>query len=130
MTTPRPDPEFRVNAGVAAAQICPPGPAAPLLRRLAAGEGDGPVMADHVRQLLRTLGADPVADEAEPAGPAEPLTRKALRTLRLIAEGDSNSTAAEKLFVFERTVCTHLRNIDPKLRASRRPPARRQGLPG
>jgi LuxR family maltose regulon positive regulatory protein len=46
---------------------------------------------------------------------AEPLTRKEIRVLQLLAEGYSNTAMAEKLFVSDSTVRTHLRNINLKL---------------
>jgi len=52
--------------------------------------------------------------------------------LQLLAEGYSNSAMAEKLFVSDSTVRTHLRNINMKLGALSRTQAvalaRRQGV--
>ncbi|WP_423460957.1 response regulator transcription factor [Ottowia sp. VDI28] len=45
----------------------------------------------------------------------EPLTRKELNILQLLAEGYSNTALSEKLFVSDSTVRTHLRNINMKL---------------
>ncbi len=45
------------------------------------------------------------------------LTQKEARILALLAEGYSNSALAEKLFVSDSTVRTHLRNINAKLGA-------------
>ena len=63
---------------------------------------------------------------------AEPLTRKEIRILELLAEGYSNAAMAEKLFVSDSTVRTHLRNINTKLGARSRTQAvalgRRLGL--
>ena len=50
----------------------------------------------------------------------EPLTLKEIRVLQLLAEGYSNSAMAEKLFVSDSTVRTHLRNINTKLKAHSR----------
>jgi LuxR family maltose regulon positive regulatory protein len=50
----------------------------------------------------------------------EPLTVKEIRILALLAEGYSNSALAEKLFVSDSTVRTHLRNINGKLNAQNR----------
>ena len=50
----------------------------------------------------------------------EPLTRKDIRVLPLLAEGYSNSAMAEKLFVSDSTERTHLRNINMKLNAKSR----------
>ena len=55
-----------------------------------------------------------------PAALDEPLTRKEIRVLQLLAEGYSNSVMAEKLFVSDSTVRTHLRNINLKLGARSR----------
>ncbi len=77
--------------------------------------------------LLAALGEalqDDMADTAGPAvlhaSPAEPLTRKELRVLELLASGYSNAAMAEKLFVSDSTVRTHLRNINSKLNARSR----------
>ncbi len=51
---------------------------------------------------------------------AEPLTRKELRVLELLASGYSNAAMAEKLFVSDSTVRTHLRSINLKLGARSR----------
>jgi len=50
----------------------------------------------------------------------DPLTRKELQVLELLARGFSNNAMAERLFVSESTVRTHLRNINLKLHASNR----------
>lgn len=50
----------------------------------------------------------------------EPLTRKEVRVLQLLAEGYSNSALAAKLFVSDSTVRTHLRSINVKLGARSR----------
>ena len=47
--------------------------------------------------------------------PLDPLTKKELQILRLLSEGYSNAAMAEKLFVSDSTVRTHLRNINSKL---------------
>ncbi|MNR15678.1 Transcriptional regulatory protein LiaR [compost metagenome] len=64
--------------------------------------------------------------------PSELLTRKEIQVMRLAAEGLSNDQIAERLFVAETTVRTHLRNINVKLDARNRMEAiafaRRAGL--
>jgi LuxR family maltose regulon positive regulatory protein len=50
----------------------------------------------------------------------DPLTPKEIRVLQLLAEGYSNSAIAEKLFVSDSTVRTHLRNINNKICAHSR----------
>lgn len=65
---------------------------------------------------------------------AEPLTRKELQTLQLLARGYSNNEMAERLFISESTVRTHLRNINFKLQVGSRTQAiavaRKLGLLG
>lgn len=76
----------------------------------------------------------PADDKPDSDAPVllEPLTRKEIGVLRLLAEGYSNSAMAEKLFVSDSTVRTHLRNINTKLDATSRTQAvaraRRLGL--
>src|SRR5690606_18532304 len=48
------------------------------------------------------------------ANASELLTRKEIQVMRLAAEGLSNDEIAERLFVAETTVRTHLRNINVK----------------
>ena len=105
-----------------------------LLRRTQAalhaspGERVDPLVDDCLQRLIALAGDEPLADEPAPAaGPAmpgapldEPLTRKEIRVLQLLAEGYSNSVMAEKLFVSDSTVRTHLRNINLKLGARSR----------
>jgi len=83
-----------------------------------------PILADYLQRLLQAMGPMAAVDaEATPAaGDAikEPLTRKEIRVLQLLAEGYSNNAMAEKLFVSDSTVRTHLRNINMKLDAKSR----------
>lgn len=101
-----------------------------LSRRTEAAE---PEAAAHAQRLLSALGepaepADPpelqAADAPQGLAPAtalaEPLTRKELRVLELLASGYSNAAMAEKLFVSDSTVRTHLRSINLKLGARSR----------
>jgi len=105
------------------------GPAVgPLVHRCAVAMQEGatidPILADHLQRLLQAVGPMTGAAEAEaPAGGdamKEPLTRKEIRVLQLLAEGYSNNAMAEKLFVSDSTVRTHLRNINMKLDAKSR----------
>jgi len=105
------------------------GPAVgPLVHRCAAAMQEGatvdPILADHLQRLLQAVGPMPAPAESEaPSGGdamKEPLTRKEIRVLQLLAEGYSNSAMAEKLFVSDSTVRTHLRNINMKLDAKSR----------
>ena len=97
-----------------------------------------------VQAMLREIGSRRSQSPAEavvaapPAGdsPAvmldDPLTHKELQVLALLAQGCRNTTMAERLFVSESTVRTHLRNINLKLHAANRTEAavigRRLGL--
>lgn len=45
----------------------------------------------------------------------EPLTPRELQVLQLIVDGDRNPIIAQKLFITEGTVKTHVRNIFRKL---------------
>ena len=125
------------------------GPAVgPLARRVQtvlalAGSSSGggghsdPIFDDWLQRLLQIAGPDesddsglepgvlPAGSELAATGAAlpalaEPLTRKEIRVLQLLAEGYSNGAMAEKLFVSDSTVRTHLRNINMKLNARSR----------
>ena len=110
------------------------GPAVgPLLRRVrnavfeASGSRSDPILDDYLQRLLQIAGTDAGSDaEGGPDEPgaapalAEPLTRKEVRVLQLLAEGYSNGAMAQKLFVSDSTVRTHLRNINLKLNAHSR----------
>ena len=93
-----------------------------------------PLQDDCLQRLIALAGDEPPPDEpgsadspdnlasagSTPPPLAEPLTRKEIRVLQLLAEGYSNSAMAEKLFVSDSTVRTHLRNINLKLGARSR----------
>lgn len=119
-------------------------PAAALARPIATALADEetdraqPQLAVRLQRLAAAFGPGPSA-EPEPAGATsalaiEPLTRTELRVLQLLAEGYSNGAMAEKLFVSDSTVRTHLRSINMKLDARSRTQAvaigRRLGLIG
>lgn len=79
------------------------------------------------------------ASASDPAAPGpgalpEPLTRKEVHVLQLLSEGYSNGAMADKLFISDSTVRTHLRNINLKLGARSRTQAvalaRRLGVIG
>ena len=104
-----------------------------------------PLIDDHLQRLVALAGDEVLPEDADVAAPsdrsgpalaplAEPLTRKEIRVLQLLAEGYSNSAMADKLFVSDSTVRTHLRNINLKLGARSRTQAvaiaRRQRLIG
>ena len=99
-----------------------------LVHRYAAAEHEAsasssdPILADYLQRLLQMVGPGPGNEAEAPPGDAttEPLTRKEIRVLQLLAEGYSNNAMAEKLFVSDSTVRTHLRNINMKLDAKSR----------
>ena len=81
-----------------------------------------PLLADYALRLLAAfrLAADEAGIDADPQAVGEALTRKEQRVLQLLAEGYSNAAMAEKLFVSDSTVRTHLRNLNAKLGARNR----------
>jgi LuxR family maltose regulon positive regulatory protein len=106
------------------------GPAAAPVVKLGLAEAqegvtaEDPILIEYIHRLLRTFGAagEETSNGAPAASPGliEPLTRKEIRVLQLLAEGYSNKAMAEKLFVSDSTVRTHLRNINCKLKANSR----------
>lgn len=83
-----------------------------------------PLFAEYLQSLLQGFGPRvfneyPIEDDPNTTL-LEPLTRKEIRVLKLLAEGNSNSAMAETLFVSDSTIRTHLRNINGKLNASNR----------
>ncbi|HEV3106290.1 MAG TPA: LuxR C-terminal-related transcriptional regulator, partial [Trinickia sp.] len=90
-----------------------------------AAQRDDPILGEYLQRLLQVLGPLPTHETSQPSpcchnGLLEPLTRKELRVLKLLAEGYSNAAMAENLFVSDSTVRTHLRNINSKLNAHSR----------
>jgi LuxR family maltose regulon positive regulatory protein len=81
-----------------------------------------PVLVSYLDKLLKAFGqlADESHDHVRTSGLMEPLTRKELQVLQLVAEGYSNAAMAEKLNASDSTVRTHLRNINAKLGAHSR----------
>ena len=82
-----------------------------------------PIMGDCLQRLVEAFGPLPTEAETAPEaapGMLEPLTKKEIGVLQLLVEGYSNTAMAEKLFVSESTVRTHLRNINVKLGARSR----------
>jgi LuxR family maltose regulon positive regulatory protein len=81
-----------------------------------------PIFNEYLHRLAKSVGDAP---EVEPAPMLQDtavqlLTPKEIRILLLLAEGYSNIALAEKLFVSDSTVRTHLRNINTKLHAESR----------
>lgn len=106
--------------------------------RLSLPWASDPLQTATLNRLVQTFGTlpeDPTHNPDSQAVPAlEQLTRKELRILTLLAEGYSNSAMAEKLFVSDSTVRTHLRHINRKLGTGSRTQAvaiaRKLGLVG
>lgn len=94
-------------------------------RREDGSDLSNPIFTEYLQRLTQAFGPSVVA-EANTATSLttktllEPLTRKEIRVLLLLAEGYSNCAMAEKLFVSDSTVRTHLRNINAKLNAQSR----------
>lgn len=63
-------------------------------------------------QLMQSLQAPPAAPQRDPFGS---LSERELEVLRLIAQGLANATIAERLFISEKTVKSHVSNILGKL---------------
>jgi PAS domain S-box-containing protein len=59
-------------------------------------------------------------DPAPPATPHAPLTQRQLEILRLIAQGHTNATIAQRLFVTEGTIKWHVKQILAKTNSSNR----------
>lgn len=100
-------------------------PMARLVRRLLASSEytSNRSLAAYLQRILTALGEQFLEEPSMPQGNVTlraPFTSKEIRTLRLLAEGHSNKVLAEKLFVSESTVRTHLRNINYKLSVSTR----------
>lgn len=100
-----------------------------------AQQNSDPIAMEYLQRLAKFFGPPAPTDHAEHAAGTdsiEPLTRTEIRVLKLLAEGHSNGTLAERLFVSDSTVRTHLRSINAKLAAKSRMQAvsiaRRAGL--
>ena len=82
---------------------------------------ENPLLIDYLRRLLdgyqvdarKTFTAEPLEHQFSEL--TENLTPKEMQALKLIAEGHSNNSMAEKLGVSTSTIRTHLRNINSKL---------------
>ena len=76
----------------------------------------------YLERLLKAFGPLPKESGQSVQGGelVEPLTRKEIQLLQLVAEGYSNASLAEKLGASDSTVRTHLRNINSKLGARSR----------
>lgn len=105
-----------------------PGELAAAIRKAAAGEVSlSPAIT---AQMVKAVTGERRA--AETHSPPSPLTNRELEVIRLIADGLSNTEMAEKLFLSEKTVKSHVSNILAKLHLTDRTQAAvyawRQGL--
>ena len=78
-----------------------------------------------MQRLTEAFGPPPLSEldahkARAKANSIDPLTHKEIRVLLLLAEGYSNNAIAERLFISDSTVRTHLRNINAKLNAQSR----------
>jgi LuxR family maltose regulon positive regulatory protein len=91
------------------------------------------VHAGYVRRLLAAFPVDGADEDAPPTTPAagtrlaEPLSRRELEVLPLIADGLTNQEIAVRLFLSLHTVKAHARNIYAKLGVSSRTQAAAKG---
>ncbi len=96
----------------------------PLLNAVLAHQTAPGRIKKYARKLLEAFGerGEPAApmSPGEAAGLVEPLTRREMEVLQLIAAGDPNQTIAEKLVITVRTVKKHTGNIYGKLNANSR----------
>ncbi|PMX27472.1 MULTISPECIES: LuxR C-terminal-related transcriptional regulator [unclassified Pseudomonas] len=89
-----------------------------MLRELHSEQDSDPEQETNIGRWLRSSTS---AQTPAAAGTlVDPLTQKELRVLGLLEQGLSNAAMAEKLFVSDSTVRTHLRNINLKLHANSR----------
>ena len=88
-------------------------------------ELNNPIFAEYMQRLTEAFGPPPLSEldankARAKANSIDPLTHKEIRVLLLLAEGYSNNAIAERLFISDSTVRTHLRNINAKLNAQSR----------
>jgi DNA-binding NarL/FixJ family response regulator len=93
------------------------GPSHHALLKLCVEQGVQPRMAT---LLLDAVGAAPPLPPATVPTTGEVLTSREREVLRLVADGASNRDIAEKLFISERTVKSHMTAILRKLAARSR----------
>lgn len=79
-------------------------------------QGESSLHPTIARKLIRELNQP--ADDLPPA--REPLTKRELQVLKLVAQGLSNQEIATELIVAERTITTHVSNILAKLHLANR----------
>lgn len=88
----------------------------PMARLLREGMSQG-LRVDYIRRLLAAFAADELALSARTTGHllAEPLSKREIEVLALIAEGLTNQEIATRLYLSLHTVKAHARNISAKL---------------
>jgi DNA-binding NarL/FixJ family response regulator len=87
-------------------------PRAELLQGVRSAHAGRPVLAPSVASRLMGL----VGTDARPGAEAAPaLSKRELEVLRLVAGGDGNRAIAQRLFISEATVKTHLLHLYDKL---------------
>ena len=134
------DPEYLLEAiGVGAAGYVLKG--APVSRLLGAIRralgGESPLDQELAARLIRGLSerkamdarcGEPAAESVAPRPPAEPLTRREVEVLGLVAQGRSNPEIARELVIAGPTVKTHVEHIISKLGVSDRTQAAVRGI--
>ena len=99
-------------------------PMAALLGRLIAAQRAGQAAAGvplgYLARLQRAFAAGPPAPDPGPSGIIEPLTRRELEVLRILAAGRSNQAIAGELVVTLDTVKKHVGHVLGKLGAANR----------
>jgi LuxR family maltose regulon positive regulatory protein len=96
------------------------------LLRAALGRGLSPEARSFARSLVERMGPEPRLPAAVAEGLAEPLTEREREVLVLLADGLSNKSMAQALYVSLDTVKTHLKHAYAKLGVgSRRDAVRR-----
>ena len=78
-------------------------------------KGDALLAPSITRRLLDRFVAQAPQDDPEPPPQLASLTERELEVLKLVAKGWSNAELAEKLFVSETTVKSHVSSVLRKL---------------
>jgi DNA-binding NarL/FixJ family response regulator len=78
-------------------------------------KGDALLAPSITRRLLDRFAEQAPQDQAKPPPQLESLTERELEVLKLVAKGLSNAELAEKLFLSETTVKTHVSSVLRKL---------------
>jgi DNA-binding NarL/FixJ family response regulator len=78
-------------------------------------KGDALLAPSITRRLLDRFAQQAPEDPAKPPPQLESLTERELEVLKLVAKGWSNAELAEKLFLSETTVKTHVSSVLRKL---------------